>query len=607
MKGRKLYSSSTETRNLLAVIILSFVVSVIPLIVYMKVVPLDGIMKLTWSGNDTHPDFFSYWKSQYIILCSALLLILVVYSLIKYKLSFRKMFAPLFIYAMMVVLSSIFSEYRDVAFNGFVDRFEGALVLLGYVIFALSAALAVRDEKMVRPVLISLFVSCVIMTVLGLTQFYDADFFKTEIGRKLIMPKIYEDSIDSLRFVFGDMKIMYTTVYNPNYAGSYSALLFPVAVALYYNWAGKGIWKTLIGMIFVSFTFILLIGSLSRAALLGSFAAGIIFVVIFRKKIIKLWPYTLALTIVLSGIYTAMDITSGGLIVEEAKNTLPSAIRYDISKDVSGKVGGNYPAKRIETIDINGVSLTIKTESESFTVTHNRGTLLFTGSNGELLDWEFDGEKYQFKDEKYALYNVRIKKADRFDIVWENIPIPIMVKDNQLYIEVNNAVAINEIEEPETFGFIGMEMFASSRGYIWSRSIPMLKKTLILGHGPDTYVIYFPQKEITAKINFMDNATIIVDKPHNWYLQMGINTGVISLIAMLVFLGWYIIKGFLVWVKDVGNAEKSIGASILCGVVGYCTAALFNDSTVSVAPVFWVLLGIGISFLYKYSPSEKKA
>ena len=409
MKGRKLYSSSTETRNLLAVIILSFVVSVIPLIVYMKVVPLDGIMKLTWSGNDTHPDFFSYWKSQYIILCSALLLILLVYSLIKYKLSFRKMFAPLFIYAMMVVLSSIFSEYRDVAFNGFVDRFEGALVLLGYVIFALSAALAVRDEKMVRPVLISLFVSCVIMTVLGLTQFYDADFFKTEIGRKLIMPKIYEDSIDSLRFVFGDMKIMYTTVYNPNYAGSYSALLFPVAVALYYNWAGKGIWKTLIGMIFVSFTFILLIGSLSRAALLGSFAAGIIFVVIFRKKIIKLWPYTLALTIVLSGIYTAMDITSGGLIVEEAKNTLPSAIRYDISKDVSGKVGGNYPAKRIETIDINGVSLTIKTESESFTVTHNRGTLLFTGSNGELLDWEFDGEKYQFKDEKYALYNVRIK------------------------------------------------------------------------------------------------------------------------------------------------------------------------------------------------------
>ena len=49
--------------------------------------------------------------------------------------------------------------------------------------------------------------------------------------------------------------------------------------------------------------------------------------------------------------------------------------------------------------------------------------------------------------------------------------------------------------------FTSHESFASSRGYIWSRTIPLLKETLFIGTGADTFVIAFPQDDYIGKIN----------------------------------------------------------------------------------------------------------
>jgi len=36
-------------------------------------------------------------------------------------------------------------------------------------------------------------------------------------------------------------------------------------------------------------------------------------------------------------------------------------------------------------------------------------------------------------------------------------------------------------------------------------------------------------------------------------------------------------------------------SAIFSAIISYCMAGFFNDSVVSVAPVFWVLLGLGIA------------
>ena len=119
-------------------------------------------------------------------------------------------------------------------------------------------------------------------------------------------------------------------------------------------------------------------------------------------------------------------------------------------------------------------------------------------------------------------------------------------------------------------------------------------------------------------------ANIVVDKPHNWFLQTAVNTGIVSLLLLLWFLAGILLDGLrLRFGRSVKGMEALFGdpvagsimgtgsmsddqetfarnvllTGIFCGVVGYALAGVFNDSVVSVAPVFWTVMGLGIGML----------
>ena len=52
------------------------------------------------------------------------------------------------------------------------------------------------------------------------------------------------------------------------------------------------------------------------------------------------------------------------------------------------------------------------------------------------------------------------------------------------------------------------------------------------------------------------------------------------------------------------NEPWLIGLDCFAGVVSYLGASTFNDSVVSVAPVFWVMLGAGMSALRRSVSSD---
>ena len=58
----------------------------------------------------------------------------------------------------------------------------------------------------------------------------------------------------------------------------------------------------------------------------------------------------------------------------------------------------------------------------------------------------------------------------------------------------------------------------------------------------------------------------------------------------------YFIKGFRLYAGGFRKTKAYIaGLAIYIGIAGYMVAGLANDSTVCVAPVFWVLLGTGFA------------
>ena len=138
----------------------------------------------------------------------------------------------------------------------------------------------------------------------------------------------------------------------------------------------------------------------------------------------------------------------------------------------------------------------------------------------------------------------------------------------------------------------------SNRGYIWSRTIPMLKDSIFIGYGPDNFTMVFPQEDYIGRFNTGTTGmtNMVIDKPHNMYLQTAVNTGVISLLALLFMWAFYLFDCVKLYIKgNMNSFTEYIGAAIFISIMAYLVAGLFNDSVVSVAPLFWVLLGMGIA------------
>ncbi len=143
---------------------------------------------------------------------------------------------------------------------------------------------------------------------------------------------------------------------------------------------------------------------------------------------------------------------------------------------------------------------------------------------------------------------------------------------------------------------IGGDKLFSGRGFVWSRTLPLLKNTILLGNGPDTFPAYFPQNDIVGKLNAFYNIRPIIFNPHNMYIQTTLSGGVIALIALLISFFFYVkssIKAF----NKTENMDfiKITGAACFCGFLSFCITGFVNDSTVFVSPLFWVLFGIGIA------------
>ena len=135
---------------------------------------------------------------------------------------------------------------------------------------------------------------------------------------------------------------------------------------------------------------------------------------------------------------------------------------------------------------------------------------------------------------------------------------------------------------------------ASGRGYIWDRTLPLLKKYFWLGSGPDTFAIAFPNGDLVSMNNF-GYGNQLMTKPHCMYLQIAVQTGVPSLIALLIFWGWYIVSSFrLYWKNSFEGYLSKFGVAILASVIGYLIMGLTNDSSITVAPIFFVLTGMGL-------------
>lgn len=570
-----------------------FIVGILPLIVFARVIEVEGLERVNWKGGATSIDFFSYYKSVIFVAISYLSVILLVLLRLTGQFRFKfskyhiKFYTPLSIYIAFVIASFFNADYNIVASRGFIELFQGVYVLIGYGLVVAAVMNYVQNERHVKVIVGAYIFVGSVTAVLGIGQYFGFDFFRTMFARYLILPEYLHHIAETLEFTFGKYTI-YATMYNTNFVGSFAAMLVPLSFALFMYAKDKK--QILLSGVFFALMSFVWVGSNSRAGYIGV-AFGFIFVILlFRKQLKQNVKRLSALPIALLVIIIIMNTFSGGRVLREFGS-------LDIGVEIQKLGAGNQDRVRFENLIFDGNSLAIITTAESLKILYDGEQMSFEDMEGNLLAIRVIGKTITLTDNKYIDYIIKLEEdKGKFNVQVYNQSFDIYFTADGFRMAGSGGV-LGVTDHPSRLSLMdGYERFASSRGYIWSRSLPMLKRTFFVGYGPDMFAIKFPQRDYVGKINAYNNESIIVDKPHNMYLQIGINTGFLSLLALLAVYLMYFIDSMKLYLKrDLKTLLDYVGIGAFTGMMAYLGAAFFNDQIISVAPLFYVMVGLGIA------------
>lgn len=405
--------------NLVAILPVIIFIAVVPLIVYMKIVPVDGIAFDYWKGLKENPDFFSYYKSVWIIISAILGAISLV--ILKARRGFKRKQQPalilIAIYGFFIILSTVLAQYNNIAIFGFPDRHEGMLVLLSYLIIFIVIINLVDKADQMKCLFCALLCSATLIGTIGIFQYFGHDFFRTLSGRLLILPSAYHYMAEGLNFNFGSGTI-YSTLYNTNNVGSYMAMLFPLTLVLFIMARGK-VSKAVIGVI-SSLMFANLIGCGSRAGYVGSLIA-IIFIAVFLWNMLRQeWKSVGVILLCLILIFAGMDYWGQGRVSAQVKRMVedvhsPNKAVTDIEQPsaVDIKDEDKKSQARMERlvvkdmpIEMGGNRLNLYSKSGIIKISLGDGQITFKDQeNKELgLNALKDGEKYTIADSRFSDY-----------------------------------------------------------------------------------------------------------------------------------------------------------------------------------------------------------
>ena len=587
-----------EQVSYLKLLPIALILLIVPLIVFMKQVTLDDTVVNFWTGSKEVIDFFAYYKSKWFIGLSLGALVFFIFTMVKKKIHIplHKLYIPLGIYGLFVAISSVYSSYPNQAYYGFPDRYEGLFVILCYILICFITSILITSEFDLKYIVCFFAISVFLISVLGITQFFGFDFLQTTFGKEMMLPSSAHNLADSLKFNFPEHHI-YSTLYNPNYVGTFFAMILPICVVFILK--GNSIATKILGCLFFILAYINLLGSLSNTGYIGALVAILIVLVLLRKQLLSnIVPLSgTAISIIILTIL--MNMTSGGVIFDELRISKYLAPKHDTSTVSS--VTDTKEDYSLVDLSIDKYKMTLSIANSKLIIQFNKDTeqLLFYDENNREVDISAETTDNKttisFNNENYVHLNIVISGIN-IGIQAPNAVINAAIIPESGFKILSPAGKPTDIIVADSIGFEGKESWGSNRGYIWSRSLPLIKDTLLIGNGPDTFAMYFPQNDYIAKMKYLNGFYTVVDKPHNIYLQMAINTGVVSLVAFIVFVLWYIAWSLKLYLKPRAQSTFYFaGIGCFAAVLAYLVSGIGNDSSLSVSPVFWIILGIGIA------------
>lgn len=598
MGKKNTYSYKNQKKNQFQIKFLPviFILAILPLFFKMKSYDAN-LSEYSWFASvDTYNDFFLYYKEIWFVLISILMLIVISFKLYGNR-NLRKIpsiMVPLMIYIVLALLSSLIGGHTANAFRGGFEQFESILAVMSYGIVVYYCYIFIETENDAKNIMKFFLIGILFMGVIGFFQYIGHDLFMTHFGKELITSKAYMQNND-INLQFGEGRV-YLTLFNPNYVGVYVAMITPIL--LIFSLYSKKIIEKILYIVALALLLVCMVGSQSLAGFVG-IIVSFFFLFLFLTKFIRRYYYITVPTITL--------LVCGFLLINQYNddfmtNRLKSIFQFTKTE---------YALKEINTCD-DYVEIKYNSKYVKIFFDPNSEKILSAqDEEGMFYQLTFDEETsdYLFSDEDLASIKLNLINFNSILGFCTSIDGTEWYFTNQTddgtYSFINMYGKLDKIYTADHLFFDGYESYASSRFYIWSRTLPLIKDYIVLGSGQDNFVFAFPQQDHVNLNRYFNNQ--ILTKPHSLYLQIAIQSGVISLIAFLVFYLMYFVNSIRIYIYGIYTSYYAkLGLGIFIGSIAYMICGITNDSSITTAPIFWTLIGIGIVMNEKAKPEILK-
>jgi len=524
----------------------------------------------------------------------------------------------------LITLSLLFSDHKMVAWRGAVDRFEGYYVWIAYLMLFFITSESRLNRKELKLILILFCGSSCIVSIIGILQNVGINVLNYPLLLKLIVPVKYQAM--SNEFFYLQYKFAYSTIGNPNYVGSYTALTLPLLFSLFVSETQKrykysyfigfiintwfmtvsfseaGIIAAVFGVVLVSVSIFYLKENSDNISTLLGLITFLCSVLLFNQlNLVSFSSSKTFLFMVIIGIVAAIATGVAQTIILSKKKVITFLslvsilcfasllVLYTSEDVVEYNKGIHFSDIYLEENTLVMKVLDSKNNLLDLQLS-NVSELSLTINNQEYYLGEND-KTYHFDSDLRNLFQVTIENDDGFQkITFDNLGFRFAINDKTLYYVNSAGFLVDSIDEVEAIELFKNEEIGSKRGYIWNRTFPLLTETFFVGKGSDVYPLVFPQNDVSGKFNIEMSPYMIVDKPHNAYLQFWVSHGFVALLICTLIVGSVVLTSYKMG-SDKYN-EKVLEIGFRSAILGFLVVSLFNDTVVYVTPLFVVLLGL---------------
>ena len=539
-------------------------------------------------GSQNYTDLFLHGK---VVVFAVLATVMAVLLVIKFagmkkaeRLELLKRFWPMLVYILFIILSTIFSMDRHASIHGEMEQMEPFFVLLGYVIAVCYTFLYVKDDKDVSFINMGILIGGFIVSAIGIVQMFGFNPFDTKVGKWLMIPASVRDYAEFK----GNFNYIVSTLFNKDYVGPFVMIYFPICFSIIFS--KTRLWQRISAGVISAMLFVFLLGSRSKTGIVVFGLIAVLMFIVLIRPIIRYWYLIVGVLVIGVGFFAFYVTQRDTGYLTRLRNALKvekADFPFKIIDTTGDCVLINYKGREIKiTYEVNDqymilYSLDVFDNGELCEITETK--------NPEVMRLILsDGEKASITlgliDGKYLSMAFKMSnKSVTFTKTGSNYCV---------FTKWNKRIESYESWKP----LEGYEKIVSGRGGIWRLAIPRLMDHIFIGAGPDCFpnATYALGNDYAVMIR--GSGKTVPVRPHNYFIQMGMNTGLLSLLTCLIFFVWYIADCFKLYCfKKPNGSLFYIGAGCMAAVIGFLGTGLANDSMIVVSPAFWVALGLGMA------------